>query len=55
MYTGCNGATCIYAFYTIGRACICVNIMFLSLGILKRDFKSAQGNGKIPSMQVCIG
>jgi hypothetical protein len=29
--------------------------IFLSLGFAKRDFKFAYGNGKSPSMQVCIG
>jgi hypothetical protein len=27
----------------------------LALGFAKRDFKSAKGNGKIPSEKICIG
>jgi hypothetical protein len=46
MYTGCSGATCIYACCNIGRACICGKHMFLALGFAKRDFRSTKGNRK---------
>jgi hypothetical protein len=41
MYTGCNGATCVYASCIIVRARIYGKILFLALGFAKRDFKSA--------------
>jgi hypothetical protein len=41
MYTGYNGGTCVYTCCIAVRACICGKILFLALGIAKRDFKSA--------------
>jgi hypothetical protein len=46
MYMGCNGGTCVYTCCIAVRAHICGKIQFLSLGTVKGDFKSTQGNGK---------
>jgi hypothetical protein len=41
MYMGCKGATYVYTCCRYVRARICGKILFLALGIAKRDFKSA--------------
>jgi hypothetical protein len=39
MYVGCNGATYVYTCCIVVRAHICGKMLFLDLGIAKRDFK----------------
>jgi hypothetical protein len=41
MYVGYSGATYIYACCIVGKVRICGKIIFLALGFVKRDFKSA--------------
>jgi hypothetical protein len=41
MYTGCSGETYVYTCYIIVREHICGKILFLSMGIAKRDFNPA--------------
>jgi hypothetical protein len=46
MYTGCSGATYVYACCNIGNACICGKIMFLALGFAKKGFQVSIGKWK---------
>jgi hypothetical protein len=41
MYTGCSGATCVYACCIVGKVHICGKIVFLVVGFAKRDEKSS--------------
>jgi hypothetical protein len=36
MYVGCSGATCVYALCIVGKVHISGNVIFLTLGFVKK-------------------